>query len=366
MDTEQKSGGFKIFPQVLLTMFLVALIPLAGFWFINNTRVQREMQASAEQNLQDASTNLSTKVEGWVDTNVRLLDQNAALPDMTSMNTERQTPLLKAINETYEWTYLIMTTDAQGQNVGRSDDGEAKSYEDRAYVQQVMEGQANGRQVLISKTTGEPAVCLSGPIERQGAVNGALVACSELNEVSKAVTDVQIGETGFAILVDDQNNVIAHGDLNLNESAAETEGELLNISDYPALSSGTLGQQSAFKVDGRDVVTYTEETALGWKLIVQQDYADAFASVIAARRNALILLLATVLFVVIVALLLARRLVRPIENLTQAAEDMSRGELGVYISETDRSDEIGALARSVERMGVSIKMAFDELGTSKA
>ncbi len=114
-----------------------------------------------------------------------------------------------------------------------------------------MEGQANGRQVLISKTTGEPAMCLSGPIKRQGAVDGALVACSELNDVSKAVTAVQIGETGFAILVDDQNNVIAHGDLNLNELGDETEGELLNISDYPALADGTLGQQNTFELDGK-------------------------------------------------------------------------------------------------------------------
>ena len=45
----EKSGGFKIFPQVLLTMFLVALVPLAGFWLINNVRVQREMSANAEQ-----------------------------------------------------------------------------------------------------------------------------------------------------------------------------------------------------------------------------------------------------------------------------------------------------------------------------
>jgi len=33
------------------------------------------MQANAEQNLRDASTNLATKVAGWVDTNVRLLEQ---------------------------------------------------------------------------------------------------------------------------------------------------------------------------------------------------------------------------------------------------------------------------------------------------
>lgn len=234
---------------------------------------------------------------------------------------------------------------------------------DREYYLEATEGNPIGEQTIVSSRTGEPAMCMSSPINRNQNLVGVLATCSFLDSVAEAVVDVKVGQTGFAILVDDQSNVIAHGNLDLN--AAEGEEELLNISDYPALT-GAAGQQTVFEEGGRDVVAYTQETALGWKLIVQQDYADAFASVIAARRNALILLVATVLFVVVAALLLARRLVGPIESLTQAAEDMSRGKLDVQIGETDRSDEIGALARSVERMGVSIKMAFEELGTPKA
>ena len=371
-----QSGGFKIFPQVLLTMFLVALVPLAGFWLVNNVRVQREMRANAEQNLRDASSTLAAGVDGWVDANVRALRQNASLPDVASMQLERQAPVLATMPATYDWMYSAFVINGDGFISARGDDepilNEDGSYledrGDREYYLEAVEGNAAGgntvgEQTIISSRTGEPAMCMSSPIRREQNVVGVLATCSFLDSIAEAVVNTRIGETGFAVLVDDKNNVIAHGDLNLNELELE---DPLNLGDYPALADGQLGQQTRFEQDGREVVAYTQETALGWKLVVQQDYADAFASVLAARRNALLLLAATVVLVVVVASLMARRLVGPIQSLTKAADDMSRGQLEVNIRETARGDEIGALARSVERMGVSIKMAFEELGTSKA
>lgn len=374
MAVQQKSGGFKIFPQVLLTMFLVALVPLAGFWYINNVRVQRELRANAEQNLREASDKAAERVGGWADLNLRVLKQNAQLAGITSMNAERQVPILKSISNTYEWIFLAQVVGMDGYMTARSDDepvlnpdGTKAEYRgDRSYFQNTVENEAISQEVIISRTTGKPALSLASPVlGPDGELVGVFSTTSALADISESVANIEVGETGFAILVDDKGNAIAHGNLDLDNLDLGEE-ELLNLGDHPALASGELGQQAVFEEEGRDVVAYTQEVGPGWRLIVQQDYADAFASVIAARRNALFLLAATVLLVIVVASLMARRLVRPIQSLTKAADDMSRGQLGVNISETARTDEIGALARAVERMGVSIKMAFEELTTSKA
>jgi methyl-accepting chemotaxis protein len=109
------------------------------------------------------------------------------------------------------------------------------------------------------------------------------------------------------------------------------------------------------------VVAHTRKTDLGWTLIVQQDYDDAFAPLLEARRNALILIACALALVVIFAYLLSRQMARPIWELTAVAENISRGNFETKIVGTDRRDEIGALARAVERMAVSIKMAFERL-----
>ena len=41
-----------------------------------------------------------------VDMNVRMLRQNAALDDMSSMDPKKQKPLLRAIVAEYKWVYL--------------------------------------------------------------------------------------------------------------------------------------------------------------------------------------------------------------------------------------------------------------------
>jgi len=62
-----------------------------------------------------------------------------------------------------------------------------------------------------------------------------------------------------------------------------------------------------------------------------------------------------------VAYWLGHRLADPIRRLTTLADNISRGEMSGKILETERGDEIGALARAIERMSVSIQMAMGRL-----
>jgi methyl-accepting chemotaxis protein len=61
------------------------------------------------------------------------------------------------------------------------------------------------------------------------------------------------------------------------------------------------------------------------------------------------------------AFVMGKQLTRPINQLTAIAEKLSKGQLDVTIPQTSRGDEIGSLARAVERLGVSIQMAMDRL-----
>ncbi len=68
----------------------------------------------------------------------------------------------------------------------------------------------------------------------------------------------------------------------------------------------------------------------------------------------------------VVSFFLAQGLTRPIRSLTRTADEISRGNLKVMIGEVSRSDEIGALARAIDRMGASIKAALGRLAPGRA
>ena len=354
-----RKKGLKIFPKLLITMLLVALIPLGGLWYINSLQAQADWKTNLDESLRNTSDGLAAQVNDWVGLNLRGLRQNAGLKDVMSMSPARQNPVLRSVDEVYEWTYLVFTIAPDGRNIGRSDGKSPKYYGDRQYFRQVMAGKPVGQQVLIGKTSKKPAVVIASPIkDPNGSTVGVIATASTLVEVSKAIASARIGKTGFAFLVNDKGKVIAHGQPNRLQQA------LQDFSGHPALTSSE--DQLVFTEADTDVVAYRQNIGLGWTLVVQQNYDDAFAPLIRVHRNALILLLVTLVLATALALVFAHGLVKPIRKLTDVAESYSRGGLEREIPGTRRGDEVGALARAVERMGVSIQMAFGELKDKKA
>jgi methyl-accepting chemotaxis protein len=358
VTTKDRDGaGFKILYQILATMCVIALIPIGGLWYISIYKSRQDWTTNILQNLRNNTANLTRSVDDWTAMNLRVLEQNAVTPAIHGMESEAQNPVLKSMTDTYEWVYLAFTMLPNGQNLGRSDGKPLTYYGDREYFQQVLSGKPLGKQVLLGKTSGKPAFILAKPIKGQDAkILGAIAIAMSLEDLSNTITKTRIGETGFAVLLDENNRLIAHGN-------GEVSSELQDLSSHPVLRQRNLIDRNSFvfEEDGKKIVAYSQKTQQGWTLIVQQDYMEAYAAADEAQRNAIILLLVTMVSVIVVAYLLARRLSTPIRNLTVIADEISRGNLGAKIRETERSDEIGALARAIERMGVSLQMAFDRL-----
>lgn len=357
MPSEKAGFSLKIFHKILLATVAVALIPLAGLLYISGYQLQHDWRLNVHQSLRLTAEGLTARANGWTEMNLRALRENAALPDLVSMDGGRQRPVLKAIQLAYDWSYLVFTVRPDGQNTARSDENPLVFYGDRGYFKQVIGGQPLGQEVLIGRTTGKPALILAAPVrDADGHTAGVLALAMHLVDVSQAVVGTRIGSTGYAILVDDKSRVIAHG------RPEKVSQALQDLSSHPALRMKESAQEPVvFEEGGSRVVAFTTRTSLGWTLIVQQDYDEAFAPLLDSNRNALILAACALVLVMAVAYSLSVQLARPIRELTQVAEDISRGDFTSKVVGTERRDEIGALARAVERMAVSIRMAFDRL-----
>ena len=343
--------------KILITMLFVAMIPLVAIWYINYQATAQHLTDGVEQRLSGISNKLVVVVDDWVTTNHKVLNQNGALPEMASMNAKLQDPILKSVLNEYAWSYLVFTIRPDGMNVGRSDGKEPIDYSDRRYFKQVMEGAALGKQVVISKTTGKPSLILSAPIYTIGKkLVGVMAMGMSLTDISDIITKASIGKTGYAFLLDEDGKVVAH-------QKQEYTNTMADFSKHPAFLGRSNEQASKIIFDdqGRQVVAYAQKTRQGWTLVSQQDYSEAFHALNDANLNALILLTITLVAVSFIAYLLAQRLAKPIRNLTLIADEISRGKLDIKIQEVNRSDEIGALAAAIERMGVSIHMSMQKL-----
>jgi methyl-accepting chemotaxis protein len=354
--------GLTLFPKILMAILLVILVPLAGLLYQTLFQFQSELEKKVTQDLKTTSDVLATKVNGWTDMSVRLLKQNALTPEVQTLEETQQRPVLNSILETYEWTYLVYAIGPDGYKTARSDNNPildasgAKQHfrGDRVYFQQIKAGNEIGQQVLLSRTLGKPAFILCHAIAPKSEP-GALCMGMTLADMSDAVANIRFGRTGYAILLDDANKVIAHG------QPAMLSEQLQDFSSHPMVTNGSLDKAVTFDENGAKKVGYMETLDQGWRIIIVQDYDDAYAAIQKAELEAYILIAVTLIISILAAFLIARAITQPIAHLTTIAEDISKGQFHDKLDESSRGDEIGTLARSIERMGVSLKIMLKRL-----
>jgi methyl-accepting chemotaxis protein len=344
--------------KTVSAMLVVGLLPLSLYGIISVKQLHDGIRADAERSMQTTAEQITAVVDEWVDKNVRVLQTATKLSAVTSMSREQQAEVLAALRQTYPWMYLVFTVGPEGQTVARTDDAPLSSYGDRQYFKDVMSlGKPLSWETLIGKTSKKPALVLAVPIKVGERTVGVLAAAMAIEDISRIVANWKSGTTGYAFLVDQNGKVVAHR----KAEFALTEASL---AEHPLVSairkSGVPKLISFAWKDGPQALGYVNGTALRWAVGVQQDEDELFAPLRQAMRLGLSLLAVAAILVAVIARYFSRLLVRPIVELTEAADRMSTGELDEPITSA-RQDELGGLAQSLERLRRSMKSAIDRL-----
>ena len=359
-----KGFVLNIFHKILLGNLLIALVPLAGLFFLINN-AQNDRLDGVENELRLEATTIARDITRWAEMNRRILTQNSLNENVQSMQTSRQKPILDNMLKSYEWSYLVYAIGFDGYKTARSDDNsilkddgtKAHFRGDRGYFKSIANGDAIGQSVVMSRTIDGPAYVLCVPL--QGAIlkhKSALCMASKLEEISKIVANTKLGKTGYAFLTSDENKLIATG-----EFADNKNDGLQDMSGHPTIAETSVNQLYTFEEDGKKVVSYSVEAGFGWRLVIQQDYDEVFQAVTEAKVNAWLIIAFTILAIVLLAMFFSRELSSAIRKLTALADDYSKGLFDKANLSLKRSDEIGDLARAIDRMGKSIRIAINKL-----
>jgi methyl-accepting chemotaxis protein len=344
--------------KTTVTMLAVGLLPLGLFGGITLYQQNERVRAEAERSLQTSGDRIASQVDEWFDKNVRVLRAAASLPALASMNGHEQTQALTAIQHAYPWMYLVFTIAPDGKNLARSDGKPLADYGDRQYFRDVVGGKNLSWETLIGKTSKKPAVILAVPIVANGAVAGVLAAAMTVEDISSIIAHWRTGRSGFAFLVDEQGKVVAHpreeyvlGQVHLNEHPL--------VATFRA--DGRPGALAFTESDGKDALGYVRGNRFGWAVAIQQEKEELFAPLRETLTLGLVLLAAVAILVGLTARAASTVLVRPILDMSDAADRMSTGDLESPVA-VSRSDELGVLARSLERLRISMRAAMARLG----
>ena len=349
----RKALRVDIFTRMLIALLLVALLPMTAFWQFERSRMIKDGEAEAREQLQLFSDRVTQQIDDWARLNLSIMQVAANQVAMRSMDPVAQRRALIALMPELPWAYLLHTVDLSGVNVARSDQGPRTSYRDRAYFREILAGRPYAVEVQIGRTSHRPAFLLAVPIMSSGGVlRGLLIEAATLDQVTDAVTSAHLGRTGYAFLMAPDGALIA-------DARESFRRNLKNYDRHPAFLDAARGDgMYRYVVGGVRRVAQIQHTQLGWIAVVQQDAAENLAAVHQANRNALLLLGLTAALVSIFSAVIARHFAASIEQATRAATAISRGQFDFDV-ETSRSDEIGDLMRAMHGMRLTLRGFLD-------
>ena len=197
-----------------------------------------------------------------------------------------------------------------------------------------------------------------------GGDAGVTVAEVNLKFIWDVVSQIRIGSTGHAYVVDGRGQLVAHPDISLvlqKTDLSRLEQVRAALAGPPAPGSPAREFTVAQDSGGRQVLTASAPIApLGWWVFVEQPLGEALAPLYASAYRTVGLLLAGVGLSVLASLLLARRMTTPIHALEAGAARIGAGALDQRI-DVKTGDELEGLADQFNRMAAQLHESYATL-----
>ncbi|MEN6411239.1 MAG: methyl-accepting chemotaxis protein [Veillonellales bacterium] len=197
--------------------------------------------------------------------------------------------------------------------------------------------------------------------DQDDIIKGVLGFNIDLPVITEMIKNIKIGETGYVILLDSHDIVIADPKnpamnfKNIKEMQIEA---FSNINSF--VGSSVEVTMNGVKYLGNVVVSPTT----GWKYLCLVEENEAFSGSNKLRQVMLLAMLITILIVLVIAFLESNRIAKPLVTMVSVCEELSAGDFRDKPRKLFRKDEIGQLADALANMRGSLRTVLKQVNES--
>jgi signal transduction histidine kinase len=309
---------------------------------------------AAEHELAAQSRTAADSIEHWDHYFVLALENLRGQPDIVGMNPDDQRPVLEQMKRVYDRVDIVRATRPDGISVARTDGKTPISYADREWFKACMAGAPVARQILVTKTTGKPALNFSTPIrDDTGKIIGVVSAVTGLNSMAEVLGLADKSRDAQTFVVDEKGRALAHPD-------TQTAMTLCDLSTYPPVAQAITGHSGDLTFTDSNKHAWLANVvhlSNGWSVISQREQTQIMGRGYEIMQIAYWLGGIALILIAIATWLVSTRTIRPIRNLTDAATKLAGGDWSFRVPE-NRHDELGILAKSFNKMVVDLERSY--------
>lgn len=341
-------------------------VPLMVVGYLAVSKSSQALIETAQNNAASQAQKLATLIETTmgcqlktatahaVDTNIRLIGEKikkdgleAASADIAQLRQQ-----MKAKFKQLDSSYLgIFVTDEKGTiytgELANGDEYKGSNVADRPYFLQARStGKAAAGDFTYSKQTGEAICVFCAPIiSMNGDFLGVFGLSLKAEAVTRLISSVKVGTTGYAYMIDNNGLVIAHPkkelEMKLNQN---TLPDMADISK--SMLAGEQGAQDYVFQGVPKIAGYAPVPLKGWSIAITQNEEEFLAASRSIRNSILLITVAAIILVSIVIMFFSRSITLPLKRAVAGLQDIAQGEgdLTMRLKVSSR-DEVGELAR---------------------
>ncbi len=258
-----------------------------------------------------------------------------------------------------------------GENLGHGrykDSGLGKLYR-----QTISSGRASFADMApYAPSNDDPAMFISYPIkDKSGSMIGLIAIQLPLDQINNVMKERSgLGKTGEAYLIGPDKLMRSDSYLDpdshsVRASFANPDKGSVNTEAAKDVLSGKTGNKIIKDFNDRLVLSAFTPVNVGsfnWGLLVEIDKAEAFASIKALKIKITITVLLACIVIAVIALFISRSISAPVIKCVDMAKTIARGDLTQTL-DIDQNDEIGILARSLNKMSKNLRTMFTDIAS---
>jgi len=194
------------------------------------------------------------------------------------------------------------------------------------------------------------------------SVVGVVSAEADLSFLWEAIGEIRFGTAGYAYLIDEQGNLIAHKDplLVLKKMNLRQADGVQKFLRNPTRLDPSPARKGRGLLDRPVLSTYAPVPELGWAVILEEPLEAALANVEILRRYALALLAISLFVGAVVIAWVSSKMAGPIRELHEGAEIIGSGNLDYRVN-IETGDEIEWLGEEFNKMAAELKVLYATL-----
>ena len=191
------------------------------------------------------------------------------------------------------------------------------------------------------------------PIHWRGQFIGVVGIEIDYTTMAEQVDSIRLYDNGYAFLNDSEGNLFYHPRIDVTQ---------LTEQNTPALPDGVLGESTfiTYNFEGVEREAAWLPLSNGMRINVTVPVSETEGDWQGLIINILIVAVGVLVVSSAITMIYTKRIVRPLEQLTEAAEHTDRGDYE-YILEYSRDDELGRLTNTFKRLSNHMKDHINDL-----